>query len=37
MEENKTSNMSNDTGNNEFIVPAKTDVLSRKDDWYFNF
>jgi hypothetical protein len=30
MEENKTSNMSNDTGNNEFIVPAKTDVLSRK-------
>ena len=30
MEENKTSNLSNDTGNNEFIVPAKADVLLRK-------
>jgi hypothetical protein len=30
MEENKTSNISNDTGNNDFIVPAKVDVLSRK-------
>jgi SLOG cluster2 len=30
MEENMTSNLSNDTGKNEFIVPAKADVLSRK-------
>lgn len=30
MEENKTSNISNDTGSSEFIVPAKADVLSRK-------
>jgi hypothetical protein len=30
MEESKTSNISNDTGSNEFIVPAKADVLSRK-------